>query len=327
MTDDNRQVHEGLDHWLFLTGGTNFVTTLYERSGGNLPDAKLRDWQEIIEKRIRRCSEMNIAYAHMVVPEKLTIYGHKQSSPIVDPELAPAIRLRDRFADHPSSRHWVDLVAPMRAVRDEVDLYWRTDTHWSAEGCLLAYDLLCRALGLQPNEELRGRPYREFGAVMDLGAKLDPVRWETIREYDWLADAERTYTNRVAQILETPAYGGEIHIGSHVVFRNPRAPNAHRVLLFGDSFSSQRGNLLTAMLAETVREVDFVWSSSIDWGYVRSVRPDIVVYEICERFMALRPNDRFDLRLTEAKQIARAQMRRLQRWWREHSSSRPDAPN
>lgn len=320
MNEASRLVHEGLDGWLFLTGGANFVTTLYDRDVGNLPDVELQKWQEIIDERIRRCREMDIAYAHLVVPEKLTIYGHKQSSPLVDPELAPAIRLRERFGAGSNSRHWIDLVAPMRALRDEIDLYWKTDTHWNAEGCLLAYDILCNALCLKPNDGLRDRPYREFASIMDLGGKLDPVRWETIREYEWAKDAKRTYMNRVAKILEDPEYGGEIHVGSHVTFKNPHSANGQKLLLFGDSFSDQRANLLTGLLAETVRQVDFVWSSSIDWNYVRSVRPDILVYEISERFMALTPNDRFDLTIAEARQTVRAQGKRLKRWWRARTS-------
>ncbi|PWB84350.1 MAG: hypothetical protein C3F11_01780 [Methylocystaceae bacterium] len=320
MSDAHRLVHEGLDGWLFLTGGANFVTTLYDRHSGHLPDAKLERWHAIIKERVGRCRELGIDYVHVVVPEKLTIYGHKQSSPLVDPDLAPAVRLGERFANTPSSRHWIDLVASMRAIRDDIDLYWKTDTHWTAEGCLLAYEMLCEALSLEPNNDLRARPFREFAAIMDLGGKMNPVIWETIKEYEWVRDAERVYANRVTQILETPEYGGEIHVASHVKFANPTAANEKRLLLFGDSFSSPRSNLLTGLLAETVREVDFIWSANIDWRYVESVRPDILVSEMPERFMALAPNDRFHLRLTEAKQIARAQRSRLKRWWRARRS-------
>lgn len=320
MNDAHEFVHEGLEGWLFLTGGTNFVTTLYDRHRGHLPDTKLEAWREIIDERLRRCHRLGIDYVHVVVPEKLTVYGHKQSSPLVDPDLAPAIRLGERFADTPGSRHWIDLVASMRAIRDDVDLYWKTDTHWTAEGCLLAYELLCEALALEPNAALRARPFREFACIMDLGGKMDPALWEQIKVYEWVEDAERSYVNRVTEILETPEYGGEIHVGSRATFTNRAAANDKRLLLFGDSFSGPHANLLTGLLAETVREVDFVWSANIDWRYVEAVKPDILVTEISERFMALAPNDRFDLRLTELKQIARAQRSRLKRWWRTRQS-------
>jgi hypothetical protein len=320
MTETNLIVHEGLDGWLFLTGGSNFVTTLYQRDGGHLPDGALRRWRDAILERSRRCGELGIRYAHLIVPEKLTIYGHKQAAALVDPELAPSIRLRDMLADAAGASFMVDLVAPMRAVRDEIDLYWRTDTHWTPQGCLLGYRRLCEALSLRPFDEPLARTFREYAAVMDLGGKLDPVGWETIREYEWTSNATRVHANGVARILETPEFGGEIHVGSHVKFVNRTAPNGQKLLLFGDSFSSQRGNLLTGLLAETLREVDFIWSANIDWAHVRETRPDLVVTQIAERYMALPPNDNFNLRLTEWRQIARAKTKRLRRWWREREA-------
>lgn len=320
MNDARKLVHEGLDGWLFLTGGTNFVTTLYDRHSGHLPDAKLEKWREAIEERIERCRRLGIDYAHIVVPEKLTIYGHKQSEPLVDPDLAPVVRLGERFANTARSRNWIDLVTPMRSVRDDVDLYWKTDTHWTAEGCLLAYDLLCEALSLKPNNHFRERPFREFDCIMDLGGKMDPPIWERIKEYEWARYARRTYVNRVTEILETPEFGGEIHVGSHAIFTNLAAANNKRLLLFGDSFSGPHSQRLTGLLAETVREVGFIWSANIDWRHVEAAAPDILVTEISERFMALPPNDSFDLRFAELRQTARARTKRLKSWWRARRS-------
>lgn len=315
-------VHEGLDGWLFLTGGTNFVTTLYEREGGHLPDSNLCRWRDAIVERRRRCDALGVAYAHLVAPEKLTIYGHKQARPLVDADLAPAIRLKALFENDASDFGWVDLVSPMRARRDEIDLYWRTDTHWTPEGCLLAYELLCQALKLTPNAELAKRPARAQKKVMDLGGKFDPPLWEEVREIDWLSDARRVYANRIAHILETPLHGGAIHVGAHVVFRNEKAPNDKKILLFGDSFAAVGTDRLTAQLAETARELVFVWSANVDWGLVERVKPDILITEIAERYMALAPNDRFRLWLAEVAQLVKARRREAAAWWREMWAAR-----
>lgn len=309
-------VHEGLDGWLFLTGGTNFVTTLYERDGGHLPDANLRRWRDAIVERRRRCAALGVAYAHLVAPEKLTIYGHKQARPLVDIDLAPAIRLKAMFDGDAGDAGWVDLVSPMRECRDEIDLYWRSDTHWTPEGCLLAYHQLCDALNLAPNPDLLARPAKTFNKIMDLGSKLDPPLWEAAREVVWTLDARRVYANEVVRILETPEYGGAIHVGCHAVFRNEQAMNDRRILLFGDSFAGAGSDLLTAQLAETVRELTFVWSANIDWSLVERLKPDMLVTEMAERYMALAPNDRFNLRLTEISQILRARHSKVKAWLR-----------
>lgn len=324
MTQADLLVHQGLDGWLFLTGGTNFVTTLYQRDGGHLPDANLARWRDAIVERHSHCRESGLRYAHLVVPEKLTVYGHKQAQPLVDPDLAPVIRLAELF-ENPAAAGFIKLVDRMRAVRDEIDLFWRTDTHWTPAGCDMAYVLLCESLALRPNPELASRPYREFGKMMDLGSKLTPPQWETIREVDWLHDASRVYANAVVRLLETPEYGGEIHVGCHAVFRNPAAANKCKVVLFGDSFSSAGPHFLTAMIAETVSELDFVWSANVDWGFVRRARPDIVITQMAERYMALAPNDRFNLRWTELRQSLRGRKRRFDAWLRarRQGSSKP----
>lgn len=310
-------VHKGLDDWLFLTGGSNFVTTLYQRDGGHLPDAALARWRDTIMARKARCDALGARYAHIVIPEKLTIYGHKQAEPLVDPDLAPGLRLIKLFGDDPAHYGYVDLITLMRAHRDEVDLYWRTDTHWNPIGCLLGYETLCDALGLARNDALVGRPFVDDLRLLDLGSKLEPPVYEPVREVTWLQDATRVYCNNVVRLLEAHEYGGEIHVGSHAVFRNSRAPNACKLLLFGDSFSGVSPHFFTALLAETVSELEFVWSANVDWSLVARTKPDIVVTEIAERYMALPPNDRFSLRATEIRQAFLGRRRRFEAWLRE----------
>lgn len=309
----SKLVHEGRDGWLFLQGGTNFVTSLYSRESGNLPDTKLARWRDLIEERARRCATLGIACAHIVAPDKLTIYGDFQSEPLVDPACAPAVRLAEMMARSPAAGAYVDLVAPMLGHRAR-DLYWRTDSHWRPEGCDLAYRALCGRLELAVEEDLLLRPFREYDAVMDLGGRLTPPRWEKVRKHDYPRNARRVWVNRVTRYLEDPAFMEEIHVGARARFENAAAPNAQRALLVGDSFSGPSGGALTGMLAETVRSLDFVWSSSIDWSLVKALRPDILIFEIAERFLAAPPNDGASMRMLEWRQVWRAERRRFARW-------------
>jgi hypothetical protein len=79
-----------------------------------------------------------------------------------------------------------------------------------------------------------------------------------------------------------------------------------KILIFGDSYASQRADALTGMLAETAREVEFIWSSNLDWHYIERTRPDVVIYEIVERFMTVVPKDNLNLRWILARQGLRA---------------------
>lgn len=89
-----------------------------------------------------------------------------------------------------------------------------------------------------------------------------------------------------------------------MIYRNDAAgTDPRRVVLFGDSYAHFAPIMLTALIAETFAEVHFVWSSSLDWGYVERVRPDLVIGQVAERFMFELPDDRFDLKAYAAERF------------------------
>ncbi len=38
-----------------------------------------------------------------------------------------------------------------------------------------------------------------------------------------------------------------------------------------------------------------MWSSSLDWTYIEAVKPDILLFELAERFLARLPKDDYDV--------------------------------
>ena len=306
-------VYEGQDGWLFLIGGSNSIGALYDRNAPLLDDAKLQQWVKLIEGRARRLERLGIEYVHISIPEKLTLYDNKfHDPPIVDWRLSPSMRLREMMQRSPYARVWLDLVDPFRAARDDIQLYYRTDTHWTPEGCFLAYKLLCEKIGIAPELTLLARPRREVESVLDLGLKMEPLVYEQLRLYDFTKDSQKTYRNVIAQYVDTVTANALVHVGSHIRYKNsnPSAANK-RILIFGDSYASQRPDGLTAMLAETAREVEFIWSSNLDWAYIKRAQPDIVVYDLVERFMTIVANDRLSLRRTVARQVLKAKWLRF----------------
>lgn len=306
-------VLSGNDGWLFLVGGSNSPVQLYDRDG-RLPDAAIARWRDLVLVRARRCEQLGIRYIHLTIPEKLTIYDHKlPQPPPVDWRLSPGARLRDMLAVSGSDA-LLDLIAPFRHERAAQNLYFKTDSHWSPEGCFYAYSLLCERLGLVPDCTLLSRAFEEIDGKLDLGSKMNPVVVERVRFYDFSLHARRVRANPIVKYLETPRLAPRVHIGAHVRYRND-APHAApmKILIFGDSYASPKMDALTGMLAETVRDVEFVWSSNLDWRYIAKAKPDVVVYDLVERFMTTLATDRLNLRIKIPLQIAKAAW--LQRGW------------
>jgi hypothetical protein len=288
-------VYEGQDGWLFLAGA---VATLYDHSGFALSDARLSDWVALVETRAARLEQMGVRYVHMPAPEKLTIYDNKLRQPIVNWRLSPALRLDELFRHSPYAHVWLDIIPALRAARDQSQLYAKTDSHWNAEGAFVAYKLLCERIGLSPDLELLSRKHVEYHAVFDLGARMTPPLREWFKMYNFTKNATRYYRNSIAQYLESVTGKPATFGGSHVAFRNRKvsAANNKKILIFGDSFCSQGAESLTGMLAETAREVEFIWSYDLDWIYIERARPDVVIYEMAERSMTYVPRDDFSLR-------------------------------
>jgi hypothetical protein len=303
-------VCQGKDGWLFLTGP---LVALYAETAPALPAEKLSEWLRVIETRAARLQQLGIQYVHMPAPEKLTIYDDKLHAPIVDWRLSPASRLGQMLHRSPYAHVWLDLIHPLRAARGQQLLYAKTDSHWNAEGAFVAYKVLCERIGLAPDHNLLSRKHTDYHAVCDLGAKLNPPVGEWFKMYDFTRNARRWYRNSIASYLETITEKPATFGGSHVAFKNA-APSAAKknILIFGDSFSSQRADSLTGMLAETAADVEFVWSLDLDWRYIERARPDVLVYELAERNMTYVPKDDFSLRLLFWKQGLKAKWHQFQ---------------
>lgn len=285
-------VHVGREGWLFLIGGTNGVLDQYRSTWTWW--RLLRAWARLIEARSARAGGLGIRYLHIVVPEKLSVYDDRTDGLAYDPRKSPARRLARRLS---ASKAYVDLLGPMRGARDGPGpLYYRTDTHWNHDGCLVGYRALMRACSAVVPPDIDGRPRFETEQVRDLGEKL-PTRLRERASLCRIArDAVRTYVSPLVESYEAADRAPYLHVGAHVVFRNDNPiADPRTLMLYGDSYAHFAPIMLTGLLAESFREVHFVWSSSLDWDHIARVRPDILVTEIAERFMVRVPDDDYDL--------------------------------
>ena len=258
---------------------------------------------------------MGIVYRHFCVPEKLTIYDDRAIGIDIDSSQSPASRLYRQdpyFFNRPvrgtniityfrRRMRWhktlIDLVGPMRTARDREPLYLRTDSHWTFAGMMIAYRKICKAVGARAHHDFPGRrPQVIPDYVGDLGGVCDPpfcehAVWQSVER-----NAVRVYASPIVEHRERNGRSQTLHRGAHVIYRNDKAIDPRRVILFGDSFSHFAPIMLTIMLAETFAELHFVWSvAAIDWNYVNSVKPNIVLTEMAERFLGRLPDDNFDL--------------------------------
>ncbi len=304
-------VHEGSEDWLFLVAGSNSVIDLYQHDSSFTPELG-EQWVDLLRERTTRFEKQGIQYLHLSAPEKLTVLHKHFLDKLENIDGSPTLYMaKNHAAEVPC---FVNVVPFFQGQVDETMLYWKTDTHWSCWGCYAAYQVLCGRIGVQARTDLLGYPFNEGPVLFDLGAKLSTHRKEKARFYHFNQQSTRVFANPIVRFKEENGLVDEpsLHVGSHVVFRNNSEDAIDkRIMLFGDSFSEYRTHLLTGMLAETFREVHFIWNASIDHAYVESIKPDVVISELAERFMVRVPEDNLDIhqfagaRLEEFKALPR----------------------
>lgn len=284
----------GQDGWLYWVGRSREVEAFY----GDTASARrvLTRWARLIGRRARRLDTLGIRHVHVVIPDKLAVYPDQLGRPfpgLADPPCARLGRLVARDGAAPM----VDLLTPLKTARHEEPVYLHTDTHWTYHGYLTAYRVLCATLEAPVAEHvLSGTSVRER-FTFDLGEKLVPARDEEYTAYDFARYAERAEANALVHMRESgqAVRARGLFVGSRVVLKNPEAPDPRRLVIFGDSYIYSPGARLTAMLAETFAEVHAIWSANIDWRYVETVKPDVFIFEIAERFLRQIPTDRIDI--------------------------------
>lgn len=308
----------GRDGWLYWVGRAREVETFYGDTA--LSRGILKRWARLIARRARRLDDLGIRHVHAIVPDKLAIYPDALGRAFPGVDNPPGQRLA-RLTAASGTAPMVDLLAPLRAARSEEPVYLRTDTHWTYRGYLTAYRALCDALDAPVAEHVfSGTQVRER-FTFDLGEKLQPAIDEEYVAYDFPRRAERVDANALVRIRESGRAIRQrgLFVGSRVVMRNPAAPDPRRLVLFGDSYIYSPGARLTAMLAETFGEVHAIWSANLDWAYIETVRPDVLIFEIAERFLRQVPTDRIRIDAFAERRAERAVRptirERLRRYW------------
>jgi alginate O-acetyltransferase complex protein AlgJ len=298
MIDD---VLIGQDGWLFLKGGSNYLISFYQEAS-KFNTHMIQSWHDLLKHRYDSFKKRGITYAHLFVPNKLSVYPEFAGVELKNFNGHPICALMNWLADtNLTGARWTEcIVNPLTFYQEKKKnylLYWKTDTHWTYWGCYWAYVLICRKIGIPPNEDLMHKDFGETEMVMDLGGKLTPPVKEKVKFYQIVKNSKRVYANKIVRYKEKNNLENDVglHIGSHVIYKNYMAPNKEKVILFGDSFSEYRPLLLTGLLAETFKEVHYVWSTSIDFDYVWANKPHIVITEIVERFMPQVPSDKFSI--------------------------------
>lgn len=284
-------IQEGRDGWLFLRLGTNQAIRFFTEAG-YFSAFDVERWCDLLAERTARIRKLGARYFHFIVPDKLTVYRDNYIGSLNHYDNRPSRTIPLALERRGLSYVYVDVTSQLIAERDARLLFYKTDTHWTPFGALVAYRRLAKALGVEEfdlSDLVRG----EYVATFDLGGKLDPQVQETGFYFEVPNSGTLIFANELATYFDDQ-HMSHNQRGRQYIYRNEGLRGGKRLVIFGDSFCAT-GSFLS-MLTRAFYEVHFFWSTSVDFRYVEEVKPDFVVTEIAERFVKVLPDDRLDLR-------------------------------
>ena len=295
MMDD---VQIGLDGWLFLKGGSNDVIRYYT-DPEYFHNEHLDRWVDLLSSREKYFTDQKIKYLHLVAPEKISVFPEKYGEILPHFDRHPLARLECALRDRSQLEILVNPLKLLREKNGNIETYYRTDTHWTIWGAYQAYLLTCERLSVEPAINFSNERIGRWPGTFDLGEKLSPQLSEDHMYIAPSGNFKQKFINDIGRLHVQSQEDNSLvpmHHGIHVIFENNSTKACDRtVVIFGDSFSDYRPSTFTSLMAETFREVHFIWSNDIDFDYIKNTKVDIVISEIAERFMRSIPTDHYDV--------------------------------
>lgn len=286
MVASDRSAVLGRDGFMFLIGGSNDVLAQYSPTRGDEFEIAAQ-WLKVVGDRVERAKRAGVRFHQLIVPEKISILPELYPTPIAAPTRLLDHLERELLA-HYGSATYTSARQVFWGLPDRRAVCKRADSHLSPYGTYHIFRYLIRELFDQQVPTFTFDMNR--ASIGDLSYRmLGLFVPETYLEVD-PANLPPFCRGAIKASEFVPENGG--HMGRRQVWKNPDAPIAEKVVVFGNSFFSfvETGqSTLSWWFSRWFREFHFVWTNEVDWEYVAEEEPSLVLWQGIERFLAVVP--------------------------------------
>jgi len=228
---------------------------------------KLTDIQKTLNER-------NIKFYLVIPPNKNTIYSEDMAR--IAPKIQPVSRL-DQLIEYELNHNGLNVIDIRPELFNEKTnnlVFYSTDTHWNDYGSWVGYSKIM-------NEISKDFPIIVFNSIekFDIGQKT--YSGDLSIKSGNLKIEETTQTLTLKNPRTVKHDKTELDNGLSVIRSQIDAPELPRALVFRDSFYTQ----LHGKMSQHFRTSICVWSFVFDYGIVDEVKPDLVIFEITERYI------------------------------------------
>lgn len=263
-------------NWLVYTGEDSL--DVYQNTD-LFSDADLARIQQNLDGLDQRLSRQGVTFLVVIVPGKNTIYPEKMPPQIpVIGRVSQTDQLLDYLQQH-SQAHILDLRPALREARQQHLVYYATDTHWNPYGIWAGYQAIIG--GLQKDfPALQAHPLSDF-QVTPTGPGSGDLSKEWLQGLvqEEMFQLEPRFTRRAEQFTLTQ---GTAMIPGRMVATYNSDSTLPRAVIFHDSFF----NGMIPFLSDHFSWAIYHWSFQVDEKLVAGEKPDIVIYEVTDRYLS-----------------------------------------
>jgi hypothetical protein len=282
--EKSKEVEFGKDGWLFL----NFRSVMWDYLGRKQPDTgQLDRLATRLGSRIQWLKQLDIPYFLVIPPNKITVYPEYLPDPL--PRMKGKTN-RECFLEYFDGRFDDNLLnfAPILiAEKTNQVVYFKTDTHWNAQGAYISYShLIDRINPLLPGlpdkiryEDLNKEEVDHTGDLAIIAGLPDKYPMRSIATSN--PEAANWTTTELTQAVFLKKEHMPLINKPPYTIHNP--DGKYNALVFHDSFGGSWINLLPHHFKNTTFIFRYSTSELLQ-AAVENCKPDIVIEEVLERF-------------------------------------------
>lgn len=276
-----QRVIVGKDGWLFYDDPNDGVSLKDFRGEANFTKEELRRIGDKFANINDRLNAGSIGFMVVIAPNKHTVYPEKLPLHVSrrKGKVTRADQVREALVA--AGIDVIDLRDKLLSSKERFSypLYLLTDTHWNSLGAFLGY------------EEIMSRLARRFPVVVPPTLDSFTVKSHVnagkgdlagfINVNGLLRDTvislkPQTAWRAKSLKVDYESMTGRKSVGSEV--DDTRLP---KLVMFRDSFS----DALVPYLSENFSRSVYIWKSEIDFSVIEREQPDVVIYEVVERYL------------------------------------------
>lgn len=280
----SNKVALGRDGWYFYTMDDNLKIAegTYPLTKDTLE--KIKNQQEKLQAYFNK---QGIEYVLILPPSKVSIYPEYIKSGNFTSRATPDDIVAAYLKEN-STVKVIKLKDELLKAKEQEQVFYKTDTHWNQSGAYVGYQTIINQLNklglIHSNPvEVKKVPSThkgEFAAMMgdvDLLPNEETLNTEIISPH-----AQKITSGTLFDTIEK-IKGNYNIINPSYIYTNPYIHQGKKVLMYGDSMFGYWN--MTELLAENFSDFTYIWSYEIQQEIVDAVKPDIVFYDMAERYI------------------------------------------